>query len=149
MYARVCVHQSEPAAISPPVCARSLSFTLTHLSAPACPHRRSKRIQLEDHDSWHRGAPAALAFNGLVFVCFFLETLFLPSFFRPRPRICYGVGNRCCRFTGCQKAPERVGGLMGCVIFVYISARGIRRRAGMLCLQPSIRTRFSPAADWV
>lgn len=43
----MCVHQSEPVAISPPVCAWSLSFTLTHLSAPACPHHRHNPIRLK------------------------------------------------------------------------------------------------------
>lgn len=83
MRPHVCVHQSEPAAISPLVCARSLSFTLTHLSAPACPHDCSNQIQLEDHDSWHRSAPAAPAFNGLVFVCFFLKPFSSGVFFPP------------------------------------------------------------------
>ncbi len=90
----MCVHQSEPVAISPPVCAWSLSFTLTHLSASACPHHRHNPIRLK---IMTRGT-LAHRLVWLLMALFLFETLSSPlvpsflHFFSPLfPYICYGV----------------------------------------------------------
>lgn len=126
----MCVHQSEPLAISPPVCAQSLSFTLTHLSAPACPHHRRNPIRLK---IMTRGT-VVHQLPWLLMALFLFETFsppVVPSYFfffcffafLP-PHVLTFVTEfvkRCYRFTGWQKAAEWARGLMGCVIFVYLS----------------------------
>lgn len=130
----MCVHQSEPVAISPPVCARSLSFTLTHLSAPACPHHRRNPIRLK---IMTRGT-VAHRLSQLLMALFLFETFSPPvvpsCVFFPLRVLTFVTEfvKRCCRFMGWQKATEWAGGLMGCVIFVYLSVCGIRQWAGML-----------------
>lgn len=104
----MCVHQSEPVAISPPVCARSLSFTLTHLSAPACPHHRRNPIRLKIMTL----GTVAHRLPRLLMALFLSETFSLPVvpsciFFPPRVlTFVTEFVKRCCRFTGWQKATE-------------------------------------------
>lgn len=133
----MCVHQSEPVAISPPVCARSLSFTLTHLSAPACPHHRRNPIRLK---IMTRGT-VVHRLPRLLMALFLFETFsppVVPSyfvFFAPScPHICYRVRKTLLpvhRLAEGRRIIRRTNGL--CDICLHQCVCGIRQWAGMLC----------------